>query len=331
MNFFNFNLTSWRRYSLMILSLFIAVLLWLYVTNLQSPLREQEFRVSLQPSGLPDGMVVEELPDRVSIRVKTIDIKVGGLEAGDFNANIDLSEAKLGENNLPVNVKAPPGVDISRVIPNEVTVQVDKLVQKQVPVKVFLRGTPEPGYSVGEAVLVPNAVLARGPSRALNTIEQVPVTVDVEGASQNLDYTLPLSLQQPGISLSPEVVRVVVPVNITVPYKAVPVRINVTGKPASEYQIDQMTAEPAVVKMYAPSDILSEINEVSTKQINLNGVSGNLKRSVELNLPEGVVLLQPDNVEVTISVVQKPTPETEPESPNEETETDANNDLKESQ
>lgn len=305
MKFINFNSYSWQRYSLMLLSLFLAVLLWLYVTNLQAPLREQEFRVTLQTKGLPEGMVVEELPERVSVRVKTASVKVGGLEAGDFIAAVDLSEVKLGENNLPVSVTAPPGVEIIRVSPATVTVLVDKLVQKQIPVQVFLRGNPQPGYSTGEPLLVPNAVLARGPSRLLATIDQVPVTVDVEGASQNLDYSLPISLQHEEIKLSPGVVRVVVPVNITVPYKTVPVRIVTTGTPAKGYEVDQASAQPAVVKVYAPSDILAGINEVATKDINISGVSGNINRSVNLQVPEGAVLVQPQRLKVMVSIVKK--------------------------
>ncbi|MBM7853893.1 YbbR domain-containing protein [Desulfohalotomaculum tongense] len=315
MKIINFISTYWRRYSLMIISLFMAVLLWLYVTNLQHPLQEQEFRVSLQTEGLPEGMVIEELPERVSVRVKAGGVKVGGLEAKDFKARVDLSAVELGENNLPVEVTAPPGVEITRVNPNQVTIQVDKLVEKQVPVQVFLRGTPQPGYSTGEPVLVPTAVLARGPSRLLNTINQVPVTVDVEGANQNLDYTLPISLQQGGVNqvkLSPEVVRVVVPVNITVPYKVVPVRVNTAGTPAEGYEVEQTAAEPAVVKVYAPSHILNRITEIKTETVNINGIAANLKRAVDLDLPRGAVLLQPNIVNITVKLNKKPEPPAEP-------------------
>ncbi len=311
---FKFNSLSWQRYSLIIISVFIAVILWAYVNNLQNPLQEQEFRVSLHAAGLPDGMITDELPDRVSVWVKP-GLKVRGLKAEDFKAVVDLSHADIGENVLTVNVSGPSGVQISQINPGTITVNVDKLVQKQVPVRAFLKGTPLAGYSTGEPLLVPTAVLASGPSRLLDTIEQVPVTVDVSGAKQNLDYSLPLALQNKQVKLSPEVVRVVVPVNVSVPYKAVPVKVETTGAPNEGYELDSAAAQPAVVQVYAPHDVLPQIKEVSTEPVNLNGAEENLKQSTELQLPPGAVLLQPDRVEVTVTLNEVPQPPEQPQEP----------------
>ena len=312
MSRFKFDSLSWQRYPLIIISIFIAVILWAYVNNLQNPLQEQEFRVSLRAAGLPDGMITDELPDRVSVLVKP-GLKVGGLKAEDFKAVVDLSHVDIGENVLAVNVSGPSGVQISQINPKTVTVNVDKLVQKQVPVRAFLKGTPGAGYSAGEPLLVPTAVLASGPSRLLDSIEQVPVTVDVTGATQNLDYSLPLELQDEQVKLSPEVVQVVVPVNVSVPYKAVPVKVETTGTPNEGYQLDSTTAQPAVVQVFAPHEVLPQIKEVTTKPVNLDGAAENLKQSTELQLPAGAVLLQPDRVEVTVTLSEVPQPEQPPE------------------
>lgn len=314
---FNFSSETWQRYSLMLVSLLIAVLLWVYV-NSATPQQDQEFRVPLHVINMPEEMITEELPERVSLRVQANNIRIAGLEAGDFRAVVDFSQANLGENTLPITVSAPQGIQISQVIPSTITVNVDKLVQKQVPVQVFLRGTPQAGFTTGEPLLVPNAVLARGPSRLLDTIDQVPVTVNVEGANQNLDYSLPIALQQGQVILSPEVVRVVVPVNISVPYKSVPVRANIIGQPAEDFEVAGTTVNPAVVQIYAPGEILGTINEISTRAVNVGGIRENIKRQIELQLPEGVVLAQPNRVEVTVEVNKKPqTPPVEapPEPP----------------
>ncbi len=307
---------TWRRYSLMIISILIAVILWAYVNNLQNPLQEQEFRITLTSTGLPQGMmIIDELPERVSIRVKP-GITVSGLKAEDFRATVDLSNVSIGENKLSVKVSGPNGVQISNIEPRTVTVNIDKLVQKQVPVQAFLKGEPAAGYSAGEPVLVPNAVLASGPSKVLETIEQVPVTVDISGARQNVDYSLPLSVQNKQVSLSPELVRVVVPINITVPYESLPVKVVTTGTLGDEYELVSTAAEPAMVRVFAPQDVLSQIREVRTKAVSLENVTGNIKRTVELELPAGAALLQPSRVEVTIQLRQKQQPpQEEPAEP----------------
>jgi YbbR domain-containing protein len=314
MSAMNFKSKSWQRYSLMIISVLIAILLWAYVTSTQYPTQEREYRVSLQSSGLPKGMVIEDMPERVSVRVQSGSLSVGGLNAEDFKATVDLSGVRTGENRLIVDVTAPPEVNITMVNPREVTVTVDKSIQKQLPVTVFLRGNPQSGFTTGEPVLVPNAVLATGPSKILNTIDEVPVTMDVDGASHNLDFTLPLELQQPGVKLSPEVVRVVVPVNISVPFKAVPIKVNTAGTLPEGYEMLGTLAKPLAATVYAPEDILDQISEISTKPINLGNVNSTVRKTVELQLPQGAALLQPTRVEVTIEVKKKPEPpEQEPE------------------
>ncbi|MEG6616963.1 CdaR family protein [Peptococcaceae bacterium 1198_IL3148] len=314
----NLKSVSWRRYSLMVISVLIATLLWLYVNNIQYPPQEREFRINLQASGLPEGMVVEDMPERVSVRVQSSGTSVNGLNADDFKATVDLSQVKIGENKLTVDVSTPLNVNITAVNPKQITVSVDKSIQKQLPVKLFLRGDPQPGFTAGEPVLVPKAVLASGPSKVLNNIDEVPVTMDVEGASHNLDYTLPLALQQSGIRLSPEVVRVVVPINISVPFKAVPVKINTSGTLPEGYELVSTSVKPLAATVYAPGGVLAQISEVSTKGINLSNVNGNIRRTVDLQLPQGAALLQPDQVEVTIEVKQKPVPPPEEQPPTEE-------------
>ncbi|MCD5407288.1 MAG: hypothetical protein LRZ99_06320 [Desulfotomaculum sp.] len=307
-----------NKYSMLIISLFIAILLWIYVANLQQLPQELEFRVSLQPTGLPAEMIIEALPERVNVRVHGGDVKIAGLNAGDFTAVVDFAGVTVGENNLPVNVTAPPGVQITKIIPEAVQVIVDTMAQKQVPVQVFLRGTPQPGYSAGEPVLVPTAVLARGPSQLLATIEQVPLIVNVDGVSQNLDLSLPVSAPHEQIKLSPEIVRVVVPVNITVPYKTVPVRVNTTGMPAEGYEVTETLIQPLVVQVFAPAEVLDQINEVSTQIINITGIEETWQRQLELKLPPEVILLQPGSVEITVTVEKSPPVETpaEPEPEN---------------
>lgn len=309
------NSLPWRKYSLMFISFAIAVVLWAYVTNLENPLQERDFRVNLNTTGLPNGMVLEQIPERISIKVQTNNVPMGGLVAEDFKATVDLSKVTMGENTLPVQVSAPSKVKITKVTPERVSVTVDKLVQKQLPVELVIKGSPQAGFSLGEPMLVPTGVLASGPGRVLNTIAKVPVTVDVTEATQSIDYSLPLSVRG-DVQLAPSVVRVVVPINVTTPYKVVPIQLNTTGTPAEGFEVAAETAKPTTVTVYAPADVLNQITAVTTKPLNLAGVDGNIKRTVDLQLPVGAVLLQPNQVEVTVEIKKKPeVPEETPEPP----------------
>lgn len=312
-----FKSLPWRNYSLMFISLAMAVVMWIYVNNLENPLQEKVFRLSLTPINLPNGMVIEQIPERISIKVQTNNVP-GGLSAEDFKATVDLANVRLGSNTLPVQVTGPHRVKITQINPEQVNVVVDKLAQKQLPVELVIKGSPQAGFSLGEPTLIPNSVLASGPGRVLDNIAKVPVTLDVTGADQDIDYSLPLTVRG-DVQLAPSVVRVVVPINVTTPYKSVPVHVNTTGSPAEGFEVADITANPSTVTVYAPAELLNQITGVTTKSLNLSGIESNVKRPVELQLPNGAVLLQPNTVEVTVTVNKRPEPEEKPEpSPTDE-------------
>lgn len=309
-----FRFLPWRKYSLMFISLAMAVILWAYVTNLENPLQERDFRVNLVAVDLPNDMVIEQIPERISIKVQSHTTPMGGLVAEDFKATVNLADVSLGENSLTVEVTAPNRVKITKINPEQVQVVVDKLVQKQLPVELVLKGKPQEGFSMGEPSLTPTSVLASGSARLLDSIATVPVTVDVTGASQSIDYSLPLSLQG-DIQLSPAVVRVVIPLNVATPYKTVPVQLNTTGNPGEDLEVVSTGLNPTSVAVYAPAEVLDQINSISTKALSLEGIDGNIRRVLELQLPPGVILLQPNQVEATVEVKKKSAPPTDSPEP----------------
>lgn len=291
---------NWRNMALRILSVLLAVLLWIYATNEQNPVNDQILSIQLQRRDPPAGMVVSgSIPSNVSIRVQGPRTRVAALTPADFQAVLDLSGLSGGDHNVPVKVIPPPGIQVTQVSPPRVYVVVESIVEKQVDVSAAFKGSPAKGYTALQPVIQPSKVTLKGPGSKVNAIDQIKVTVDVESATGVVDQTVPVSSGQNGVTVSPQSVRVTVPV-IPLPSKPVAVRTGVVGEPAPEYEIAGITVNPANVQVTAPSEALSGINWVETENVDVKGADRDVTVRIGVRLPSGAVEINPAAVEVTV-------------------------------
>ncbi len=291
----------WRDNSIKILAFFMAVLLWVYVTNEQNPIISRTYQIPLVVQGQSEGYVANGLPEKVNIRVKSPRNIGAALGVGDFNAKVNLLGITEGNQQLPVLVTAPPGVEVLQVIPQVVEVLVDRITQKNVPVTLNIKGEVAQSYLRGEPVLKPSVVTLYGPSKLLAEINKLGVSVDVSEAQDTLVRNVAVQTGVKGITASPGRVLVTVPVT-SLPSGDLPVNINLTGKPAEGYQVGQILVEPAYVQVTAPQQVIDNLAAVYSLKVDISGVTEDVEREVVLVLPDGATSVQPDRVHITVSI-----------------------------
>lgn len=310
---------KWSNNSMMLLSVLLAILLWVYVNNVQNPVKEQEFRVTVETRGeLPQGLTLSGLPKSVAVRVQGKNAQLSGIRPADFQAVVDLTNITEGETTRPVQVTAPSGLQVVQVNPTRVTLTVERVIQKQLPLAVVVKGEPLSGHTALEPVVQPTAVLVRGPARVLKDLRSVKLTVDITGTNQNVVQQLMIPLP-PGVTSSPNRVKVLVPVTRALPSRLLPVVPRYTGSPADPYQVLRVFPQPATVQVYAPVEVLNNLESISTETIRIDGISDNVLKEARLLLPQGVVDIEPGKVELAVQVKpkQQPAPQEPPETPRE--------------
>jgi len=179
---------------------------------------------------------------------------------------------------------------------------VDRLAERQLPVRVREQGEVAAGYRAGTPQARPSVVDVQGPASQLDELSSVPVTVDVSGATASLTEALPVEVAQTGFSVNPGRVTVTVPVTEESPVKTVPVVVQISGAPAAGWQIGDITAEPDTVTVYGSPGRLAGISFVDTLPVSLTGYTHELLEEVPLQLPAGVDRVTPDKVTVTVQV-----------------------------
>lgn len=304
---------KWSNNTMLLLSLSLAIILWLYVNIVHNPGKEQEFRVALDTRGtLPQGLTISELPRNVVVRVQGKNIiQLSGVRSQDFQATVDLSNLQEGVNSRPVQVTAPSGLQVVQVNPVRVEITADRVIQKQLPIKAVIKGQSQYGYTVLEPVIEPNLVFVHGTARQLKNITSININIDVTGATQNVEREQSVPLPT-GLIATPEKVKILVPVTRSLPYRSLTIVPSYTGTPEANFQLVRVIAQPSNVQVYAPEEVLQKLDSISTETVNIDGIKTDTIKEVRLQVPPGVVDLIPGKVEVAIQVKPKQPVDQEP-------------------
>jgi YbbR domain-containing protein len=289
----------------------LASLLWLYVNTQANPQMENvHSNIPLEITGLAPDLALITRPPAVQVRVAGTRSGLAAVSSRDIRAYIDLSGASPGSNLVPVNVAVQGNVEVVSIVPAQVNVAVDKIVEEKRVVTAKVIGQAAEEFVFGEPRIRPDFVLVQGVSQILNDISQVFVTIELSPEIQQ-DLTLQLPVEvvsknnlplTAAVKLSPQWVEVVVPVEEQPAEKTVPVRVLLEGEAAAGFQAAAVAAQPETVVIRGPKEVLEKIDYVSTGEINVAGMTETLAVEQKLLFPELVTGIDVDKVLVTIKV-----------------------------
>src|SRR4029079_7050751 len=119
--------------------------------------------------------------------------------------------------------------------PDKVSLRVDPLRTKVVPVQVLLQGVVPDLYQSGAAKTTPTEVTVSGPQSSVDQVTAAVIEVSLDGVTSTIDKSFrPLPENDGGaqverVSLVPEAVLVEVPIEQKLSYKTVPVEPKLQG------------------------------------------------------------------------------------------------------
>jgi len=305
-----------ERLGRILLSIVLAGLLWFYVTNLENPAQVTQFNgVTLEVRGLDKSLKIINTMPTVDVTVQAPQNIMSTLRQTDILPYVDLQGLDAGVHEVPVllDLTALPDHNSMSfsVAPQHLQVQLELQASRTLPVTVLVTGTPAQNYGDEPAQVNPQQVTVSGPESAVSRIEQVVVTVDVSGtASTQSGYKNPVPLDSAckaisGLTIEPSTVQVVVPIQLLVATKLVPVHVPVVGNPAPGYSASQINVNPKVVTICcAPSDVLEQVGSVNTNPVSISGTTSTVVTTTQLILPNGAQLYpgQSSTISVTVQI-----------------------------
>ncbi len=292
----------------------LALIVWLIAINQQDPLIQSEYseRVPVTVRGLGDGLMpVQDLSkETVRVVLRAPRSSWDNLTLDDFNAYIDLTGLDQGVHDVDVHVEVvDPRVDILTVTRPELRVQIDRMAEKEVPVRVDVMDSTAFGFDWQPPLVTPMTVTVRGPETQVSQASVAVAEVYLRNAKNQVERTEPLVAQNaqeqpvPRVEVSPAEARIIVPVEEWPGRKEVAVRVNLEGQPAPGYRLSTVRVNPSTVVLLGNADILAAVpGFVETEPVALADATSEIQRRLQLRVPEGVTVLEGRTVDVTATI-----------------------------
>ncbi|HYV83563.1 MAG TPA: CdaR family protein [Pyrinomonadaceae bacterium] len=202
-------------WSLKLLSLAIAIVLWLLVTGQNQPVTAH---VNVQLNFIrPQSLEISNDPPRtVDVMLTGSRNKLDDLTSLDLVATVDISDQRAGERVLRLADKAqitlPQGIKIDGFQPSAIPIRLEEILERQVEVEPKLEGKPADGFEVYSVYPSKGSVAVRGPASRVNALQKV-ATESVWLAGHNQSFTQPnvaLDVPDPKVDLLEPMVNVTV-------------------------------------------------------------------------------------------------------------------------
>ncbi len=267
-------------WSLKLLSLAIALVLWLVVTGQNEPVTAH---VNVQLNFIrPQSLEISNDPPRtVDVMLTGSRNKLDDLTALDLVATVDLSDQQPGERVFRLAGKAqialPQGVKVDGFQPSVVSIRLEPIIERQVAIEPKLEGKPEDGYEVYAVRPSKGFVLVRGPESRVKALQKV-ITESIWLSGHKETFTASdLSIDVPDTKV--DLLDPVVSVQIEIGERPVDrtfsgVRLaNVTSGEAPTWTIT-VSGPPSILDKLKPEDLQIELAP--------NGISSQMDRKLRV-------------------------------------------------
>ncbi len=181
---------------LKIFSLVFAVFLWLSIVGGESA--EELFVVPLTIRNIPENMIISsDVIDFVNVQVRGQQALLRTLKPRQINVELNLQDAVEGDNNVtlfPEEVTLPDGLNVVRINPSQLTIKMDRLHDKVLPVVPTFMGTPAAGYETGKVTATPDRVAVMGLQHVLREVVRIETKhIDLFGKERSFSQEVGLN------------------------------------------------------------------------------------------------------------------------------------------
>ena len=150
-------------------------------------------------------------------------------------------------------------------------------------------------------------VTVEGPRTVLEHVAHVVAHISINGQASDFSVTTPLiavnedGREVHGLTLTPDTIEVKVRLARGLSRKVVAIQAKARSDLSPHLHLEEVVVEPSRIEIAGREELLSGIDHIETAEFSLADVKQTESRQVQLRLPEGVTVTDP-NVTVTIKV-----------------------------
>jgi YbbR domain-containing protein len=248
-------------------------------------------------------VIVNRPADFVKIQVNGPRTLLSLLDPERLTVRLDLSGIGPGQASYKINptmFNVPRQTSVTNVSPSEVILDVDRVVQRDIPVHVDVNGKPANGYNVTAVDAVPPTVMAIGPSRYVNTVAQI-ITEPLDISGANADVSRRVDLENPNPAVALTAMRVDAKAHVAEKISDREIRANVEVRD-SDYKF-HLDPNHATVTIRGPMLKLQGLDPNSLAYVDAKELTpGSHELPVQVDLPDGmqVVRQAPEKIKLRL-------------------------------
>jgi len=264
-----------QNLTLKVTSLFLAIILWLHATTLQT--YDHELSIPLRITDLGDSLViVSKPPQKVRVLFRGKGDQLWWLFVRKASAVVKLKDAHPGITEVILHsgtIHVPSGLDIQVadvLYPRKLRLELDTWKRKTIPVLVETEGLPAPEYvRVDELVEVsPRLITVEAPSSFLDNLDRVHAEpLDISGATETVSKKVRLRLPDPNslVKYSAEAVTATARLEKLV-RRTLRIEPEVDGSIPPGWDVTPRLVE---VHLFAPESLSDSLNQLSGSRLSL--------------------------------------------------------------
>ena len=301
----------------MVVSLFISLVLWTYVTQQDNSTITRTFsNVKVEFTGEDElenaGLAIANVDtDEVSVTLRGSRRVMGRLDSSKIAAVIDVgSITRTGEMKWAYYLKYTGiGTDNNNISvvsrnPETISFSISELKSKTVDVKAEFTGTTAYGYYAKDPVVEPTSINISGSSYVLQNIAGVKAYIYGTDESSDLKETISVDSDQfvvldvngdeidkSSLMFSVDHVDVSVPIGTT---KMVPLTLNIEDTAGLTKDDCTVSIDPSQVEVTGDPEVLNALDSISLGSFSLEGLGESYEQNYDITYPDGVTSV--DNV-----------------------------------
>lgn len=300
-----------NKITIFLISFLLAFGFWLYVSLGEGPESERVFLVDLTYRNIPQDLTILEGLGKVEVKIVGSKQRISTLRESNIIAYIDLSNLEVGAHNLPINVEVPSFFKVTEIYPSRVNIYLDRLITIEKNIRVEFIGTLKPGLIIDEPEVFPKTIKITGPSKRIETIRDVSITIDLSTINSDVTLNIIPSVKDglgnilTNLSIEPSIVKVNIKVKTVLSTKVVPIIPKFIGELSGDYGIVKVAIRPSIITILGKVEVLNKIDSVKTQDINITNLKESKIFTTKVVIPEDVELKEENIITVQVIVERK--------------------------
>lgn len=291
-----------------IICLLLSFGLWLYVSNVENPLRTRELN-NIPVELINEGSLVDSKFAIENKQQFTVDLKLEGpsnevlkAKKEDFKIVADMSAyaLKVGENSIPVQIiSAPQNINIKNNGFLGIKVNLEELVKKDFTIKSKVKVTYKENIYEKEQTIDPKTVTVTGGKSSIDKITDAILVGEEKNVEKNLqnDYDIKFIDSYGNEVGNIESDNKTAKLSISVTNgKAVPINLKTSGNVSNGFVLDGYELSRNNVNVFGDSGKLSKVQAIDTEPVDISSLQEDSEINAKLSLPDGINVEDGDNV-----------------------------------